>query len=90
MNETNETYRELKQKSREYKLQKQAEAKEIIELLCGDLGVDFQEIKPYHFRLSQNGFRVDIFPQRNKYCILNSNQRGKYKNIQGFMYSKFK
>lgn len=90
INETNEMWKDIKESKREYKLKKQEEARKIIELLCGEYGIDFVEIKPYHFRLSQNGLRIDVYPQASKYHKLNSNQRGRYKSIEGFLYENFK
>jgi hypothetical protein len=75
-------------KQKKIKLYK--DSKEICELICGELGIDFQIIDSYLFRLSKNGLRIDIFPTRKSYFILNSRKRGKYIDLQEFIQKKFK
>ena len=90
LNEETSLWNAFREEGRKRTIKRQNDAKELCELLCGELGINFQFIHLWHFRLSQNGFKVDIFPTRHRYHIINSNQRGRYKDLQGFIYSKFK
>lgn len=75
--------------AREFRQNKAEEQRAVIETWCGVNEVYFTAIADHHFRLMQDTFTLDIYPQQNKYHNVTKNKRGRYSDITTFLNQQF-
>jgi hypothetical protein len=82
-------WNELRQLPEWIKAEKEDASKTLIQWFCEDYGAVFQEIQHYQFRVIRGNFRIDIFPQTNKFHDISKNTRGRYKDLIKFLLNYF-
>jgi acetyl-CoA carboxylase alpha subunit len=90
LSEQIETFKAIKEHNKLEKDENVKRAERELETLCRSHKVEMTKIASYQFRLSQDGNRIDIFPQTQKYFIINTRKHGRYDNLTRFFNLFFK
>lgn len=90
MGDMGDVWKDINERDKENRLNKQNWSKELMQMLCLDHGIEMREIAEYQFRLTKGLVKIDIYPQRQKFHNLKDNSRGKYKDLEAFVIHHFK
>lgn len=90
MGDMGDVWKDINERDKENRLNKQNWSKELMQMLCLDHGIEMREIAEYQFRLTKGLAKIDIYPQRQKFHNLKDNSRGKYKDLEAFVIHHFK
>ena len=82
-------WQQLRESAKEHKEEKQETERDKVEQWCSENQADFEAIKEWHFRITKDGKRVDIYPQNNKYHCLKTQKRSRYSNVITFLTEHF-
>lgn len=69
--------------------EKDQSAAERITAFAEERGLDIQLLQPWHIRVGRKDLTIDLFPQRQKFHNVTTNERGQYDNDVEFLKTKF-
>lgn len=81
MSEIGDDFRAMREESRRHRTDKQEWSKELLDEWCEANKATLTEIQPWHLRITKDEIRLDIYPQRQRACLLRSNTWMSYKDM---------